>query len=84
MRDTYFPLFTGQELFKSHGSEGIGSGGVRKLKGRVGSGQDIFKLHRSSWVGSKVFQISWVGSGRVGSGQEVFKTSRVGSGHDDP
>ena len=61
--------------------------------GRIGSGQEVFKISDGSGrVGSRGFQISWVGSGRVktfsnltgrvGSGQEVMKISRVGSGHD--
>ena len=54
-----------------------GSGRVRKCSNSHGSGQEVLKSRRSGQVGSRLLQIS-----RVGSGQEVTKISRVGSGHD--
>ena len=53
-----------QEVFESHGSGLVGSGGFQNLAGRVGSVHEYF---------------SSLGSGRVGSGQEVTKSARVGS-----
>ena len=54
----------------SHGSAGVGSGRVKRfsyLADRVRSGQECFESHGSGRVGSRVIQLSRVGSGRVGS-----------------
>ena len=50
---------------KCHGLGRVGSGSVQTLTGRVGSGQEVSKSRGSGQVGSRVFQISRVGSGRV-------------------
>ena len=65
---------------------------VRASRAALGRVRNCSKAHGSGRVGSRGFQIWWVGSdrvkdvsnlpGRVGSGQEVMKGSRVESDHD--
>ena len=51
---------------------------VRWYKCKSYSGQEVFKSRGSGQVGSRVFQISWVGSGRVKICSNLL--GQVGSG----
>ena len=66
------------------GSGRVGLGSVQNRTGRVESGHDVFKYRGSGRVGSarlgsRIFQISGVGSG---PDKGLMRRSGVGSGHE--
>ena len=66
---------SGQGVFKSHGSGGVGSGGFKSHgSGRVGSGRV-----RSGRFGSRGLKISRVGSSRFKTSQRFCGSGQVGS-----
>ena len=50
---------------KCHGSGRVETPSVKNITGRIVSGQEVFKSRGSGQVGSRVWQISRVGSGLV-------------------
>ena len=82
------PVVSGQEVFKSHGSDRVGLGRIRRcsnitgrvMSGRVGPGQDVVRTRGWNRVGSGGFQTSRAGSGQV---RRLSKfRGRLGSGQD--